>query len=80
MCAMAHEKMGGILLREYKKQPELNPDEKIDLIKWNLTKAKNLMETAVELNPSFRDKADSEIKFYERRMKGLIVIRSHFED
>jgi tetratricopeptide (TPR) repeat protein len=78
MCGLAYEQMASLLTQEYKKDPLKGGDKKVEKIKEALMLAKEMIEKAVELNPSFRRDAQSELSSYEVRLEGLDRLKRHF--
>lgn len=78
MKGMAYEQLASIFTREFKKDPYHNQDEKIKDIKNALTIAKKQIKKAVELNPKFKEHAESELRAYKDRLEGIENLRALF--
>lgn len=78
MCGLAYEQLASVLVSEYKKDPLKESDKKVKKIKQVLRLAKEMIENAVKLKPSFKKAAESELSSYKTRLNGMDSLRKFF--
>ncbi|MFA7158575.1 MAG: hypothetical protein WC299_04670 [Kiritimatiellia bacterium] len=79
MCGLAYEQLASALIREYKKEPYANAKQRIDEMKIVLTLGKQMLERSVILNSNFGAQAESELKSFAQRIKGVEALRKYYQ-
>ena len=80
MSALAYEQMSSLLIREYKKAPFENSGKKVEEIKTNLFRGKEILETCIRLNSRLIESVKPELESIERTIKGIDHLKKSYED
>ena len=80
MSALAFEQMASLLIREYKKAPFDDSVKKVQEIKNNLFRGKEILETCIRLNSRLKDSVKPELESIERTITGIDFLKKSYDD
>lgn len=80
MLGMAYEQIVSILIKDYKKSPYSNSDQKVGEIKRVLDLARISIKRAVEFNPNLYDISQSELNSFERRLMEIDNLKQNYDE